>query len=195
MGQPPISGVSTEGADHWLRAEYLPSKWGWFLALGVVLTLCGTLAVALPAVSTFTASVVLGIALSFAGAVKMIQSLQVKGWSGFFWQELTGAVELVGGILIFFNPLKGALAITLVIALVFLLQGLLQVTLAIKVRGQVGWRWLLVSGLVALAASAALTLKLPYTRFYTPGTVAGISLLVAGWAYIAIALTMRRARP
>ena len=179
-GQSPMSSVSTSGIDHLHRAEYLPSKWGWFLALGVVLTLCGTLAVALPAVSTFAASVVLGIALSFAGAVKMIQSLQVKEWSGFFWQELTGAVELVGGILIFFNPLKGAFAITLVIALVFLLQGLLQIALAIRVRGQAGWRWLLVSGLVALATSAALTLKLPYTRIYTPGTIAGISLLVAG---------------
>lgn len=39
-----------------------------------------------------------------------VKSLQVKEWSGFVWQELTGAVEGVSGILIFFNPLKGALA-------------------------------------------------------------------------------------
>ena len=85
-----MNGVPTEGADQWLRAEYLPSKWGWFFALGIVLTLCGTLAVALPAVSTFAASVVLGIALSFAGAVKMIQSLQVKEWSGFLLARADG---------------------------------------------------------------------------------------------------------
>jgi len=153
------------------------------------------LAVALPAVSTFAASVVLGVVLSLAGVVKMVQSLQVKEWSGFIWQELTGAVELVGGILIYFNPLKGALAITLLIALVFLVQGILQIALAIRIRKQDGWSWLLVSGVVALATSAALALKLPYTRIYTPGTIAGISLLVAGGAYIAIALTMRRVRP
>jgi len=190
-----MNAVSTRGADHQVRADSLHSKWGWFLLLGIVLTTSGAIAVAMPAISTFATSVVLGVVLSLAGIAKMVQSLQVKEWSGFIWQELTGAVELVGGILIYFNPLKGALAITLVIALVFLVQGILQIALAVKVREQDGWHWLLVSGLVALAASAALALKLPYTQIYTPGTIAGISLLVAGGAYVAIALTMRRARP
>ncbi|MER8791782.1 HdeD family acid-resistance protein [Mesorhizobium sp. M0983] len=191
--QSPTSGVSKRKNDNQRRVASLQSKWGWFLVLGIVLSLCGVMAVALPAISTFAASVVLGFVLSLAGAVKMIQSLQVKEWSGFIWQELTGAVELVGGILIYFNPLKGALAITLVIALVFLVQGILQVALAVRVRKQAGWQWFGVSGLVALVASATLALKLPYTSIYTPGTIAGISLLVAGGAYIAIALTMRRA--
>lgn len=191
--QSTMSGVSTNGTDHRHQAASLRSKWGWFLALGIALASAGVLAVALPVVSTFAASVVLGFVLSLAGIVKMVQSLQVKEWSGFIWQELTGAVELVGGILIYFNPLKGALAITLVIALVFLVQGILQVALAMRVRNQAGWQWFGVSGLVALAASATLALKLPYTSTYTPGTIAGISLLVAGGAYIAISLTMRRA--
>jgi len=190
-----MSDVSVRRVDHQHRTDALHFKWGWFLVLGIVLILCGAFAVALPAVSTFAASVVLGIVLSLAGIVKIIQSLQVKEWSGFVWQELTGAVELVGGILIWLNPLKGALAITLLIALVFLVQGLMQIAFAVRVRKQAGWNWLLLSGLVALAASAALMLKLPYTRFYTPGTIAGVSLLVAGCAYIAIALAVRRAPP
>jgi uncharacterized membrane protein HdeD (DUF308 family) len=161
----------------------------------MVLTIGGALAVMLPVVSTFAASVVLGVVLTLAGVVKMIQSLQIKDWSGFIWQELTGAVEVVGGILIFFNPLKGALAITLLIALVFLVQGVLQIVLAAMVRRQAGWHWFAVSGLVSLVASAALALKLPHTSILAPGTIAGISLLVAGGAYIAIALTIRRARP
>ena len=190
-----MTGASASGLDYQRRTDDLHEKWGWFLVLGVVLASSGALAVALPAVSTYAASVVLGAVLAIAGIVKMIQSLQVKEWSGFVWQELTGAVELVGGVLIYFNPLKGALAITLLIALIFFAQGALQIALAVKVRRQEGWNWLLVSGLVALGASATLTLKLPYTRFLTPGTVAGISLLVAGGAYMAIAFMLRRARP
>lgn len=190
-----MSGTSTTEIVHLERAESLHSKWGWFFALGVVLALAGALAIALPAISTFATSVVLGAVLAAAGVVKMVQSLQVKEWSGFVWQELTGAVEVVGGVLIFFNPLKGAFAITLLIALIFFLQGVLQLALAFRVRAQDGWPWFAVSGLVALAASAALALKLPFTSSYAPGAVAGISLLVAGGAYVAIALTMRRARP
>ncbi len=179
-------------AGHNGQAETLRSKWQWFLALGAVLILAGMAAVALPSVSTFATGVILGMILALVGIAKMIQSLQIKEWSGFIWQELTGAVELVGGVLIYFNPLKGALSITLLIALVFLVQGCLQIALAVRVRQQDGWQWLTVSGVVALAASVALTLKLPYTSSYTPGTIVGISLLVAGLAYIAIALALRR---
>ena len=190
-----MDDASAEGVDYERRAQSLHSRWGWFLALGIVLVMAGALAVALPVVSTFASSVVLGVVLVIAGIVKMVQSLQVKEWSGFIWHELTGAVEVVGGVLIYLNPLKGALAITLLVALVFFVQGVLQIALAAIVRKQDGWHWFAISGLVALAASAALALKLPHTRFYEPGVIAGISLLVAGGAYVAIALTIRKARP
>lgn len=189
-----MSGISAGQFDHQQRTALLRAKWGWFLLLGVALIAFGIFAVVMPAVSTYAASVILAIALMGAGIVKMIQSLQVREWSGFVWQELTGAVELVGGILIYLYPLKGAIAITLMIALVLFAQGVLQILLAAKIRQETGWNWLLTSGLVALAASAALTLKLPYTRYYTPGTVVGISLLIGGVAYVAIALTLRRTR-
>lgn len=175
-------------------ATELQSKWAWFLALGLVLLLCGAVAVALPAMSTFAASVVFGAALAFAGVFKMIQSFQVKEWSGFVWQELTGAVEFVGGILVYLNPLKGALAITLLIALVLFIEGLMQIALAYKVRKQPGWPWLLLSGLVALAASASLFIKAPWSRTWTPGIVAGVALLIAGVAHVGVAFMVRKAR-
>lgn len=167
-------------------------QWGGFLTLGIVFLLAGTLAVVLPEVSTFATGTVLGIALAITGAVKMVQSLQVKEWTGFIWQELTGAVELVGGILIYFNPLKGALAITLLFALVFLVQGILQIVLALRVRSQANWYWFAISGLVSLATGIALAIKLPYTTAYPPGMIAGIALIIAGIAYLAIALSFRR---
>ena len=190
-----MTDTSASPVVYQTQADLLSAKWGWFLALGFVLIGSGAWAVAMPAISTHAAGVVLGSALAVAGVAKIIQSFQVKEWSGFIWQELAGAVEFVGGILIFLNPLKGALAITLLVALIFCVQGIAQIILAIKTRRQVGAKWLLASGCVALAASAVLTLKLPYSRAFTPGTIAGISLLVAGAAYAAIALSLRRARP
>src|SRR5262249_29645613 len=112
-----MSDVLAHGVDRQHRTKSIQAKWGWFLALGIVLIVCGAAAIALPAVSTIATSVVLGAALSIAGIVKIVQSLQVRGWSGFLWQEMTGAIELVGGVLIYFNPLKGALALALLVAL------------------------------------------------------------------------------
>ena len=38
-----------------------------------------------------------------------------------------------------------------------------------------------------------LTMTARYTQYYTPGTLAGIAILAAGWACVAIALAKRRA--
>jgi len=43
--------------------------------------------------------------------------------------------------------------------------------------------------------SVLLVVKLPYSQSFTPATVAGISLLFAGWAYVAMALAARKAGP
>jgi uncharacterized membrane protein HdeD (DUF308 family) len=173
--------------------ERLGRKWPWILLLGIVLVVCGVVAVILPALSTIAVSTVLGIVLVIAGVVKIIEALQVKEWAGSTWHLLIGAVEAVGGILIYLNPVKGALAVTLLIAIVFLIQGIMQIALAFRVRPQTGWGWLLVAGLIALSVCAAMVLKLRYTSFYTPGTIAGVALLVAGCAYVAMALANRRA--
>ena len=174
------------------RVATLKSKWIWFLAIGGALLVAGILAVSLPEVATFATGSVFGVVLAIAGAVKMTLSLQVKEWSGFIWQELTGAAELVGGILIYFNPLKGALAVTLLIALVLFVQGIMQLILSFQVRREGGWQWFAASGVVAMTASIILALRLPYMVVYEPGIIAGISLLIAGVTYIAISLTIRR---
>jgi uncharacterized membrane protein HdeD (DUF308 family) len=190
----PQPGIPVSDGDHRTPVAGLKLKWKRFLVLGLVLTLAGGLAISLPEIAAFATGAVFGVVLGIAGAVKMLLSLQIKEWSGFIWQELTGAAELVGGILIYFNPLKGALAITVLIALVLLVQSLLQAALAVRIRKQNGWQWFALSSLVSLAASAALVLKLPFTIGHEPGIIAGIALLVAGFAYIAIALTMRSSR-
>ena len=159
--------------------------------MGFALVVAGALAIVFSEYSTFAAGIIFGGVLALAGLVKMIQSFQVKEWSGFIWQELTGAVELVGGILIYFNPLKGALGFTLLIAVVFVVQGISQILLAIKVRDQSGWQWFAAAGVVPLLASVALVLKMPLTAKLEPGAIAGVALLFAGVAYFAIAFTVR----
>ena len=66
-------------------------------------------------------------------------------------------------------------------------------TFAWKVQRQPGWHWFLVSGCIALIVSTLLLIKLPYGHSFTPATVAGVSLIFAGWAYVAMALASRKA--
>lgn len=168
-------------------------KWKGFLGIGILLFAGGILCLFLPAILDFAASTMFGLVLMAIGVVKIIQSLWIKSWAGFVWQELSGVVELIGGIMIYLNPLKGALAITLLIAIVVFVHGFLQLALSWKIRPAGGWWWFTLSGLIAWSASAALVAKWPLTRDLPSGSIAGIALMIAGVAYIGIALSTRNA--
>jgi uncharacterized membrane protein HdeD (DUF308 family) len=68
--------------------------------------------------------------------------MHTKDWAGYNWQLLLGAGEMVGGIFIVINPLKGAAAVTLLVAIVVLALGVSQISQALKIRPQSGWAWL-----------------------------------------------------
>jgi len=122
-----------------------------------------------------------------------MQSGKMLNWVGFIWHLLLGILATIGGALIYMDPFAGVVALTLLIAIIFAVHGLTQIAFAIRVRNQSGWHWFLLSGCIALIASALLVAKLPYSHSFTPATVAGVSLLFAGCAYVAIALASRKA--
>lgn len=161
--------------------------------LGIALIICGAVAIASPAISTMAVTLFLGLVLAAVGIVKIVHSFLTRESGGFAWQLLAGTIELLGGLLVYFNPMKGALAITLVIALVLMAEGLAQLGLAFRLRARRGVVWMVLSGVVTIAVGAALAMRLPTDGAYAPGTLVGIALLFAGWAYIALALAARRA--
>ena len=174
-------------------AEIFRDNWLWLVLLGVVLVIAGAIAILTPAVSTIPASKILGAVLAVTGLLQIVQSGKMLHWTGFAWHMLLGCLATVGGVAIYTDPFAGVVAITLLIAVIFAAHGLAQIVFAVRVWRQRGWYWFLVSGCIALVTSALLLLKLPYSHSFTPATLAGVSLLFAGGAYIAMALASRKA--
>ena len=174
-------------------AEAFRDNWLWLVMLGAVLIVAGAAAILVPAVSEIPAGKVLGSVLVVSGIVQIVQSAKMLNWIGFIWHMLLGILAMVGGALIYMDPFAGVVAITLLIAIIFAVHGLTQIAFAVRVRGQSGWHWFLVSGCIALVVSVLLVMKLPYSHSFTPATIAGVSLFVAGCAYVAMALASRKA--
>jgi uncharacterized membrane protein HdeD (DUF308 family) len=186
MAAPAVSGIPKS------VSQSVQSNWGWFLALGVALTVGGFFAIMLPVYSTIATSLFLGVILFVAGVFQVFHAFRVKTWTGFFWDLAVGIVQIVGGAIIYFNPFAGAVTITVLIAAVFLAQGITQILLAFKVRPHDGWGWLLSSGLLALVIAFMLFNRFPAASLTTPGILAGISILFSGLSYIMIALAARK---
>ena len=167
-------------------------KWGWFVVLGIIFLIGGFCAIAMPLVSSIAVGIFLALVLVVAGIFQIWQSFSVQSWTGFLWQLIIGIVMLLGGIAIYMSPATGSIALTLVIAGVFIAKGVFQIILGLRLRPHDGWGWILAAGIIALLAGIMILTNYPFSGLWVPGTLAGISLLFTGWSYIALGLAAKR---
>jgi len=170
----------------------ISEKWGWFLALGIGLIIAGIAAIAFPFLSTIAAKVMLGWLFLIGGVLMIVHAFQAPGWSGFLWELLIGVLYVVvGGYLAFF-PLTGLLTLAIVLAALFIAEGIFEIVMAYRVSPHEGWVWLLLSGIAAIAVGVLIALGLPGSATWALGLLVGINLLFSGWSYVFLALAGRR---
>jgi uncharacterized membrane protein HdeD (DUF308 family) len=192
MAQPlSVGDIATHVAE---TRRLIAEKWGWFLVLGIVLIVAGLAAIAFPLYSTIAAKIVLGWLFLIGGVMIILHAFQVPSWGAFLWELLIGILYVVAGGYLAFFPLTGLLTLALVLAVLFITEGIFEVIMAFRVRPHEGWGWLLLSGLAALAVGVMIALDLPGSAVWALGLLVGINLLFSGWSYVFLAMAGRRAR-
>ena len=173
-----LARAQAEIAKHWIG----------YLVLGCVMVLAGLAAIAFPLLSTIAAKIALGWIFVVSGAAIIMHAFSAGDWRGFFWNLLIGLLHLsVGGYLALL-PLTGILTLTVLVAALLIVDGLLEVGMALSIRPHAGWGWVLLSGLVAIAAGVLIALQLPNSATWTIGLIIGIKMIFAGWSFITLAL-------
>lgn len=129
--------------------------------IGAVLAAAGVAVIAYPAIGPLIVGAMAGWLLWFAGGVMIAVTLLVGAPRSLFAALLASLVAIAGGAFLLFNPMAGALAATLVIAAVLILDGAFELALALDLRPLSAWRWVLASAIasafagVVVAAGAA----------------------------------------
>ncbi len=173
--------------------RYVADNWGWFLALGIVLVLAGIAAIAFPLVSTIATKIFLGWLFLIGGAMLIVHAFSVHQWSGRQWSLLIGVLYLIAGGYLAFFPLTGILTLTIIVAALFIAEGIAEIVMGFNLRPHDGWFMLVASGLVAIGAGVLITLGLPDSAEWAIGLLTGINLLFTGWTYVFLALSARNA--
>ena len=162
----------------------------WFILLGIALIVFGIVAILFPFFTTIAAKTVLGWLFLISGVVQIFHAFSTKKWAAFFWNLLIGLLYLiVGGWLAFF-PLAGIVTLTVLLAAAFIAQGVMEIAMSLRVRPLDGWAWVLISGLVAIAAGFLIFAQLPSSAVWAIGLLVGINLISSGWAYLFLALAV-----
>ena len=171
----------------------ISDNWGWFLVLGILLIGVGVAAIVFPLLSTIATKIALGWLFLVAGAVIVVHAFSIKQWRGFILGLLVGALYVVAGGWLAFYPLTGIITLTILLAALFLAEGVLEVIMAVRVRPHEGWGWLMLSGLVAIAVGVMIAAELPTSAAWAVGLLTGINLLSSGVSFVVLALAGRRA--
>jgi len=165
--------------------------WGWFLAFGIVLLALGIAAIVRATTATVASMVVFGWVLIFGSVFEFIAAFMVGNWSGFFLHLLVAILFAIVGIMMLTRPVLSAETWTLVMAILFLVGGVYQLIYALWTHLP-GWGWHALNGVVATILGILLAVGWPGTGFWVIGLFIGIDLVFYGWAWIALAIGLRK---
>jgi uncharacterized membrane protein HdeD (DUF308 family) len=172
--------------------QNLVQYWGWFLAFGVALAALGVVAVARSFTATIVSMLFFGWLLVIASAIEIAQAVLVGHWAGFF-HHLVGAILFgVIGLLLVTRPLISAEAVTLIMAIFFLIGGLFELIGSFAVALP-GWGWQAADGVVTIILGVLVLAQWPASGLWVIGLLIGIDLIFYGFAWIALALGLRAA--
>lgn len=170
----------------------LKSSWVWLAILAVISIIGGLLALLNPFAATLAATLMAGWAFAILGVIQIVQSFQLRGWAGFLWALLFGVLSLLVGIALLANPLAGMVSLTLLVAVLFLVTGVIKLAYAFSLRPVSGWGWVLASGILSLALGLMIAADFPWAAVSVLGILLGVELLSNGVLFLLVALGLRK---
>jgi uncharacterized membrane protein HdeD (DUF308 family) len=149
----------------------------------------GAAAIAFPLLGTLAVAVWAAIALAIAGVAQTVHAFAARSWGGFFLDLLIGLLYLAGGAVLWLNPLGGAVTLTVILAVVLVVDGVFRSILAFQVRPRTGWAWLLFGGIVSIIIGVMIWRQLPSSALWILGLLLGINLIFSGLSFLMLGNT------
>jgi uncharacterized membrane protein HdeD (DUF308 family) len=178
-------------------AQSIREHWVLFLIEGIVLVVLGVLAIIIPPIATIAVTIFLGWLFLISGIVGLVTTFWARHAPGFWWSLLSAVVAIAAGVVLLGWPVPGAVSLTLLLIVFFIIEGVLSIMYALEHKKELSgrWGWMLISGIIDLILAAIIWGGLPGTAAWALGLLVGINMLFGGSAMIAMALHARHADP
>lgn len=183
--------MSTE-TDTGVEEMSLSTGWRSLAIVGGITALFGVLAIVFPFVTGVSLSVLLGVLLVVGGFMHVAHAFSAQGWKGSLWQLLLAGLYGIAGIALMVNPLFTLATLTLLLAAFFFVDGIIEMVMGLRLRGQAGWEWTLISGVLGILAGAVIWMGWPSTALWVVGLLFGINLLSTGLSMVVLAMGGRK---
>jgi uncharacterized membrane protein HdeD (DUF308 family) len=171
--------------------EGLRRGWKTLMAVGVLAIFVGCAAIVVPAVAAVGTAIFIGWILVIVGAFLVAAAFTAHSIGTVVVRLLWAALTVIVGVWLIADPHNGAVSLTLLLGIYFLLMGLTRTAVAFAGRGQQGAGLVGLSGIAGILIGILILAKLPSSADWAIGLLVGIDLIFAGWTLTSVALVGR----
>lgn len=185
-----MARTHTEPQAYVVASSEMP--WWASVMIGAALIAAGLFMLGNVYAATIITVMIIAIPLIIAGVAEIVHAFAAPGWRGFMLSLTIGIFFLIAGIVLFANPVGGAVIVTLILALSLMASGITRVVLAMRLWRNFGWL-LLLSGIAAILFGAVILANWPQASLKVLGLLFGLDLLFLGIWWLVYGLDVRRA--
>jgi len=160
---------------------------------GILLVVFGMVAIGSPFLAAVAVNIAVAWLIVLAGVVHVMLGVRAHGAGSMIWKLLVGLAYLVFGVYLITHPVLGVASLTLLLASLFLIEGILDIVLFFSMRPLGGSTWVLVDGIITLLLGLMIYRQWPSSAAWAIGTLVGVSMIVSGITRVMLSLAVRQA--
>jgi len=158
--------------------------------LGIITIVLGVLALLTPFVAGETMLVVIGVLITAAGVLRVIWAFAAPTPGKGFSKVLLGVLTVIAGLAILANPMMASGILSILLAAYLLMDGIVEIIVAMTLDGVPGKGWLLTGGLVSVLLGCLMFFQFPLSGVHAIGVLLGLKLMMVGSAALALGTTL-----
>lgn len=167
--------------------EGLRRSWKELMTIGVLAIVLGCIAILVPAVAAVGTAIFIGIVLVVFGTFLVAAAFTAHSIGSLIVRLLWALLTVAVGVWLLAEPHHGAVTLTALLGIYFLLMGVTRIAVAVAARGRQGAGLVGLSGVAGLIIGILILVKFPSSADWAIGLLVGIDLIFAGWTLTSVA--------
>jgi uncharacterized membrane protein HdeD (DUF308 family) len=164
---------------------------GALIGLGILFIVLGMIGIYGQVFFSFLSVNILGVFLFAGGILQGVHAFQSSGWKSVSVQIIFAIIYIVGAIYVWAFPIPALEVITLWMAAIFFVTGVLRLISAFQHRQFGEWIWMALSAVVSIVLGILIMNGFPTASLWLPGFLIAIELLLQGWSLLFLGLAAR----
>jgi len=158
--------------------------------MGVLFIVLGLVAIVEPMVAGLAVAVLAGWLLLAGGIVHAVSAFRGGGARTVVWHALLAVLYVFAGLYFVTHPLLGLGTLTLFLAAILFIEGVVWIVAYFQLRS--GNIWMLLNGVITVVLGLMIWAGWPSSSVWAIGTLFGVNLLMTGMSILFAGAALRK---